>query len=173
MTWKRITFREGKTHAVHADFESLLMADLRQRLDLEPASLAPEGLGYDPAEYVPIKAITAWCFDLGGSCFVDEPMIDLGVLDGLAISAPARQVGDLAGSLPPTLQRPPRRFGDGTPYYKLHHWMFCFVASPAQLAQLAQLAATKAPEAAQQAAAFDQVVRERMARSEPLRRGRS
>jgi len=128
MTWFRVAFENGLTHAVHASLLTSLVAEMIERgmtikdfektYGIEHAS-AMKG---NPAE------IVDWAFDLGGFCYVNMPRETLNI-DGLNVLVDCDHLPRILDSVDDAKIR---RFADGVWYYKLKFWHHATVLSVAQ-----------------------------------------
>lgn len=144
MIWRRFAFTGHKTHAVTADLEAPLLAEMTSR----GAKLA-SNLGIPNP-----KPITDWGFDLGGGCYVGRPIEDFSWC-GLSLWVPSEDVDAVIGRV---AQLEVRRFATGERYMKLHHWHFCTVMTPAQVADLIVLLSARADGAAERTRLFAEAV---------------
>lgn len=148
MTWTKIGFDHAKVHAVHDSLLPQLIHEMVEERghpieDLD-AKYPGHVLGPNP------RPTTEWAIDFGGVWATGQPLETV-ELDGLEIEIASDNVGYAVAQLNNLLVR---RFSDGTAYFKLHHWHFCLVLTPAQYFRLRHLLVELEPEATKRADAW-------------------
>lgn len=90
-----------------------------------------EARGYDP-KVPPLfqKDVDEAGIDYPGMIMTTRTWVDISLEPGFSLGFPTMDAEDFLDDMK-DLQM--RRFGDGTPYYKLHGWLQCIVLTPAQL----------------------------------------
>lgn len=142
VTWRRYLFQNFKTHAVPSMLEPQLAAEMTAR-GARLSDYAAQGLE-NP------KTIIGWGIDFGGMAHLHRPFEDF-EWAGLALAIPS---GDVAMVLRSLAELEPRRFIDGTAYFKLTVWMHCTVMTPEQHADLLALVEAVRDRAEERAALF-------------------
>jgi hypothetical protein len=129
MTWFRIGFDDAITHAVHESLRDQLVDDMARRGHPVKDFVKSYGAAHAAALGDNPKAITDWCFDLGGGVHLHTPRETV-IVDDLEIRIDCDHLPVVLREL----QRAPlRTFADGTEYYKAKFWVHATVLSRAQM----------------------------------------
>lgn len=129
--WSRISFDKAMVHAVSADLEPQLVAEMLARGHAIKDFVTEYGLEHALALGGNPKAITEWAFDIGGACHKDTPLETFDI-DGLAVSVPVDQYELIQLGIERVDRAPIRRFAGGDWYYKIKFWVHATVLTPAQ-----------------------------------------
>ena len=150
MTWLRIDFTEALIHTVHRSLAQPLILDMLERG--HPIENYETRYGREHAERLGGNPATKhdWCIDIGGLWVNGQPCESV-LVDRLPIQIASDHLGTVLRGL---RKLELRRFADGTPYYKLRHWHFATVLTPAQHVSLVSQLTAIEKSAEERATAF-------------------
>jgi hypothetical protein len=128
MSWLRIAFDEGITHAVHNSLAQSLVLDMAERGMQVKCFETAYGLESARTMKGNPAPLSEWAFDFGGMTYVNAPR-EVVTVDGLSVTIDCDAFPYVLRAFEDAKIR---RFADGRWYYKLKFWIHATVLTPEQ-----------------------------------------